>query len=60
MTSHTQYHHKNKIALGAQAVAAALVFSSPQVYAENNVENCDKDSSVKCEINQINQMQRLN
>ncbi|MBA6339961.1 TonB-dependent receptor [Colwellia sp. MB02u-10] len=55
MTSHTKYHHKNKIALGAHAIAAALVFSSPQVYAESNVENCDKDSGVKCETKKINQ-----
>jgi hypothetical protein len=60
MTSHTKFHHKNKIALGAQALAAALVFGSPQVYAENNVENCERDSGVECEKKLINQMKRLN
>lgn len=54
MKSHIKSHHKNKMTLGAQAVAAALVFSSTQVYAETNVENCEKDNGAKCEAKNIN------
>ncbi|MGB1201179.1 MAG: hypothetical protein ACPG5R_06420 [Cognaticolwellia aestuarii] len=54
MKSHIKSHHKNKMTLGAQAVAAALVFSSTQVYAEANVENCEKDNGAKCEAKNIN------
>lgn len=55
MKSHIKPHHKNKMTLGAQAVAAALVFSGTHVYAESTVENCGKDSAVKCETKKINQ-----
>lgn len=54
MNSQQKLQHRNKMTLGAQAVAAALVFSGTNAYAENNVENCDKDSDVVCESKEIN------
>jgi catecholate siderophore receptor len=41
--------------LGAQAVAAALVFTSTSLYAEEIVEKCNEDSTVSCAQEQINQ-----
>ncbi len=39
----------SKLSLGAQAVAAALVFSSPALYAaDTKNETCDKDILAKC------------
>ena len=42
----------NKLTLGAQAITAALVFSSGTLYAEDIKDNCKDDASVKCELNQ--------
>lgn len=54
MNSQQKLQQRNKMTLGAQAVAAALVFSGTNAYAANNVENCDKDSAVVCESKEIN------
>lgn len=42
----------NKLTLGAQAITAALVFSSGSLYAEDIKDNCKDDASAKCELNQ--------
>ncbi len=55
MKSQLKTHQKNKMILGAQAVATALVFSGTHVYAEGNVDNCDKDNAAICKSKEINQ-----
>ncbi|MGJ8679699.1 TonB-dependent receptor [Paraglaciecola sp.] len=45
----------NTIALGAQAVAAALIFNSGQVAAQEKAPKCEEDNTVECEANQTDQ-----
>lgn len=54
MKTNNPINHKNKIALGAQAVAAALVFSGSNAYAQSDTEPCNNDK-ISCETQIINQ-----
>ncbi len=58
MKSQINSHQKNKVTLGAQAVAAALVFSGTNVYAQSNTESCENDSGVVCESKEINKSEQ--
>lgn len=42
----------NNLAFGAQAVAAALVFNSGQLAAQDTSKTCEQDTSIECETPQ--------
>ncbi len=42
----------SKLTLGAQAITAALVFSSSNLYADEIKDNCKDEATAKCELNQ--------
>ena len=50
----TQLQNKNRMALGAHAVAAALAIGSTQIYAAESSENCDNNNEIACESKEIN------
>ncbi|MDO6446730.1 TonB-dependent receptor [Colwellia sp. 1_MG-2023] len=50
----SQIENKNRMALGAHAVAAALAIGSPQLYAAQSTDNCDNNNAVACESKKTN------
>ncbi|WP_158967352.1 TonB-dependent siderophore receptor [Paraglaciecola sp. L3A3] len=42
----------NTLAFGAQAVAAALIFNSGQISAQENTKQCEGDNSTECQAKQ--------
>ncbi len=51
-----KYHHQLPLSLGAKAVAAALVFSSANLYAADEAtDNCDIKTDVECRAAKANQ-----